>query len=70
MQFVFDTLRDMHVCLKPSLCISVDSCILMSDTSISSIKQLVSSANKIDVRRVDTMHKSLTYSKNNDVPRI
>ena len=42
----------------------------MSDTSISSIKQLVSSANKIDVRRVDTMHKSLTYSKNNDAPRI
>ena len=35
-----------------------------------SIKQLVSSANKIDVRRVDTLHKSLTYSKNSVGPRI
>ena len=42
----------------------------MSDRSVSSIKQLVSSANKIDVRRVDTLHKSLIYSKNSDGPRI
>ena len=39
----------------------------MSDRSVPSIKQLVSSANKIYVRRVDTLHKSLTYSKNSDV---
>ena len=42
----------------------------MSDRSVPSIKQLVSSANKIDVRRVDTLHKSLIYSKNSDGPRI
>ena len=42
----------------------------MSDRSVPSIKQLVSSANKIYVRRVDTLHKSLTYGKNSDGPRI
>ena len=42
----------------------------MSDRSVPSTKQLVSSANKIDVRRVDTLHKSLIYSKNSDGPRI
>ena len=42
----------------------------MSARSVPSIKQLVSSANKIDVRRVDTLHKSLTYSKNSVGPRI
>ena len=38
----------------------------MSERSVPSIKQLLSSANKIYVRRVDTLYKSLTYSKNND----
>ena len=68
MQFVFDTLRDSLFVLNQvlSLFISVDSWIHMSDRSVPSIKQLVSSANKIDVRRVDTLHKSLTYSKNSD----
>ena len=42
----------------------------MSDRSVASIKQLVSSANNIDVRRVDTLHKSLPYSKNSGDPRI
>ena len=42
----------------------------MSDRSVPSIKQLVSSANKIYVRRVDTLHKSLAYSKTSDGPRI
>ena len=42
----------------------------MSDRSVRSIKQLVSSVNNIDVRRVGTLHKSLTYSKNSDGPRI
>ena len=44
----------------------------MSDRSVPSIKQLVSSANKIYVRRVDTLHYilSLPYSKNSDGPRI
>ena len=40
----------------------------MSARSVPSIKQFVSSANKIDVRRVDTLHKSLTYSRNGSVP--
>ena len=42
----------------------------MSARSVPSIKQLVSSANKIDVSRVDTSPKSLTYRKNSDGPRI
>ena len=42
----------------------------MSDRSVPSIEQLVSSANKIYGRQVYTLHKSLTYSKNSDGPRI
>ena len=72
MQFVFDTLRESLFVLNQvlSLFIYDDNRTHMSARSVPSIKQLVSSANKIDVRRVDTLHKSLTYSKNSVGPRI
>ena len=59
MQFVFDTLRESLFVLNQvlSLFISDDNRTHMSARSVPSIKQLVSSANKIDVRRVDTLHK-------------